>query len=680
MVEEIGGPMLSWFKGKSVSFTEGKSSWRAYSAEGVAIAADKAALPGGSQYAGTLEAPGVDGLLAQLDDEGLTVSQGQAVLIPWGHLFQLLDDPNYRDCCSLLGLPQTGTFVPALQSRNTLTDRDFDITPTDWCDHAGKKLRDLRVCGGVAMNGGEFALLSKEVWETLDLIRRFQNRPEGERDPIANRRHWARIRKSAVAAGARLDSFLFRNVILTPEKLDIGLRAAEAGGTRVVEVIPSFEGAPDDWLQRFDEKPNVPDVYNIPTSDGIVQVVVPESVRTVLATIKRFPGRRVAGSRAEAFLVNPFGALGEAATETIDEAQFLGARERAGLLFDHFVVQVGRDAFGYPAELGLRIESLKPGGGIDSEIRTFIDDVEACRFLELVEAALAADRQLCAWHGYDFEILGNTPREIARLREALEERRKPRILINQAAVYDLACYSARIEGIGAEKPYYSPFIARKNDGEGWLPENIVPVVSWVPEGEEEAVAVPITPDTMGQIKARLDDAKAKGEESFVVPGFDKPLPVSEAEAIVRTFEAVDRDVRAGKFDPVDKNDKQAPRLKKQLVVKSNIQAVDYGEARREILSMVPKSPQLPSGLREDVALKSHQLEGVAWLQHLFERAPDHCRGAVLADDMGLGKTLQLLAFLAHPIHEAWSFGVRQIAGAHFCSDFRGAAGGTFERV
>jgi hypothetical protein len=36
--------------------------------------------------------------------------------------------------------------------------------------------------------------------------------------------------------------------------------------------------------------------------------------------------------------------------------------------------------------------------------------------------------------------------------------------------------------------------------------------------------------------------------------------------------------------------------------------------------------------------------------------------------------------LAHPIHEAWSFGVRQIAGAHFCSDFRGAAGGTFERV
>ena len=38
------------------------------------------------------------------------------------------------------------------------------------------------------------------------------------------------------------------------------------------------------------------------------------------------------------------------------------------------------------------------------------------------------------------------------------------------------------------------------------------------------------------------------------------------------------------------------------------------------------------GLRVDVTLKDHQLEGVAWLQHLFEKAPDYCRGAVLADD------------------------------------------------
>jgi hypothetical protein len=49
---------------------------------------------------------------------------------------------------------------------------------------------------------------------------------------------------------------------------------------------------------------------------------------------------------------------------------------------------------------------------------------------------------------------------------------------------------------------------------------------------------------------------------------------------------------------------------------------------------------------------------------------------LIAASTGAGKSTAL----AHPIHEAWSFGVRQIAGAHFCSDFRGAAGGTFERV
>jgi SNF2 family DNA or RNA helicase len=47
----------------------------------------------------------------------------------------------------------------------------------------------------------------------------------------------------------------------------------------------------------------------------------------------------------------------------------------------------------------------------------------------------------------------------------------------------------------------------------------------------------------------------------------------------------------------------------------------------------------------------HQNEGVAWLQHLFSHAPNHCRGAVVADDMGLGKTLQLPTFVARAFED-----------------------------
>jgi hypothetical protein len=54
---------------------------------------------------------------------------------------------------------------------------------------------------------------------------------------------------------------------------------------------------------------------------------------------------------------------------------------------------------------------------------------------------------------------------------------------------------------------------------------------------------------------------------------------------------------------------------------------------------------LPSSLRSDVILKTHQLDGIAWLQTCHRLRPSR-RGSLLADDMGLGKTLQVLSYLA----------------------------------
>lgn len=47
-------------------------------------------------------------------------------------------------------------------------------------------------------------------------------------------------------------------------------------------------------------------------------------------------------------------------------------------------------------------------------------------------------------------------------------------------------------------------------------------------------------------------------------------------------------------------------------------------------------------LNSSFALKEHQEEGIAWLQHLFEKKASGC---LIADDMGLGKTLQVLYFI-----------------------------------
>ena len=622
---------------------------RAFCDDGLVLARTAACLPPSSLDSKRLHGAGLDALVAQIEDEGLTVAQEEAILIPWNHVFQLLESRDYFGCRELLGLPQDVGCAPALQSHHTLTDRDFSIVVADWFDSTGARIRNPKVCGAIIEVETNFGLMSRPVWETLAAISRFQQRPDSEKGDVSQRRHWGQIRRLAIAAGAQLDGFLFRNVVLTPEKLDIGLRSNEAGGTRIVEVIPSFQGAPENWLDAFDTRGAVPDLYNIPSPDGIVQILVSQHVKTVLENIKRLPGRRVAGARAEAFLVNPYAALGEAASETIDEAQFMSARAEAGLLFERFTAHIERDAIGYPVVVALRIEATKATDEIKSELRPFVDDDELNHFIDEIETAFAANRQLCGWQGYDFELLGDTQGELDLLKEALKAHREPRVLVSYASIYDLSSYAARIEDIGAEKVFYSPFIAKKNEDEGWFPDNIIPVISWTPEGESEPVAVPVTPEAKEQLQAKIAEARSSGQESFVLKGFDKPIPVKEAEFILETFRKIDEDARQGTFDPATPRNKPAIQPRRHLVIKANIQSIDYEEARRDILRNGSETPSLPAGLRQSVTLKDHQLSGVAWLQHLFGNAPHHCRGAVLADDMGLGKTLQLLTLLA------WAF-------------------------
>jgi SNF2 family DNA or RNA helicase len=54
----------------------------------------------------------------------------------------------------------------------------------------------------------------------------------------------------------------------------------------------------------------------------------------------------------------------------------------------------------------------------------------------------------------------------------------------------------------------------------------------------------------------------------------------------------------------------------------------------------------PAALKQEVELRTHQVEGIARMQQLFSQSPEKCRGVLLADDMGLGKTIQLLTLIA----------------------------------
>jgi Holliday junction resolvase len=636
---------LRWFGKKSTN--QAAIRWyRGWTADGMVVVQKRQQFTDSDvETAQPLDAPDLPGLLEQLEDEGFAQPVESGVLVPWDQVYALLANPAFATSLPLLEFPPATRASPTLKSHHSLTDPDFAITVGGWHDGSGRTLAVQSIRGAVIRTAAGDGLLSKTAWETLQHIGAFQCRSAADRTDLFHRRQWGIIRQTALAANARLDDFLYRTVVLTPEKLAIGLRQARIGDDRVVEVQPGFQDAPHNWLEVFDAYREVPNRYDIPTRDGIVQVLITPEVKTVLGQIKRFDRRRIAGSRAEAFVMNPFAALGEDASKVIDPEQFGQERERAGLLFDRFTAHIQHDALGYPDRVGLLIETA---GKTGSAIHRFANDHELEAFIAAVERCLNRQLQLCAWSGFELELLGDTPSEIDRLRAALMERQTPRILVSYAQVYDLSRYSARVQNIGVEKPYYSPYITKRKDDEGWFPDNILPLISFLPEGPSEPVVIPLTPSMREQFEAKYREAKAAGQTEFQIKGFPQPIPIQEAEAILQTFAEVMDNARQGTFDPT--GTQWTGREDKRLLIKANIQGIDYEEARRDILNAHPKAPEYPGALRAEVRLLDHQCDGVARLQHLFRKSREHhCRGVILADDMGLGKTLQLLALIA------WAF-------------------------
>ena len=599
-----------------------------------------------------LQDPMVGGFLTQLFDDGLTVETDDGYLLGWDSLYAALSQPAYAALPEILSVPRTTEAQPSLRSSNSLTDEDFSIAISGWQSADGVAF-NWELVGALMTCDDHVELMRAEQWQLFKEVVNFARRPSEERTDLAHRQGWGRIRKLALQCDARLDDFLYRSVVLTPEKLEIGLRRSEGvGDDRVVEIEPGFEGAPSDWLEAFDRSREVKDRYDIVTAEGIVQVLVAPKVRTVLQEIKRLDGRRVAGTRAQAFLLNPYATLGDDAVDVIVESQFEKAREDAGLTYERFTPTFERDASGYPLRVGLLIETASSTGPSTSETQ-WLDDVILGSFVRALHKALAIGYQIFAWQGYDLEMQGDAQRHHDELEAALKRRLAPPTLVSYAQVHDLSGYSSRVGSIGVEKPYHSPYIAKKDVGEGWFPDNVLPVVVYQPAGAAEPIAVPTSKAAIEQLNNLVKTAQAAGATTVKTSWLPEELSLDEAKVIVDTFNDVFKDVQSGSFDPAKQYiaSKNTPTgAKKQLVLRANIQTLEYEELRREALESVPTEPRMPTSIRPEFSLMPHQRAGLAWMQHLYSLQTDYqVRGAVLGDDMGLGKTLQLLALMAYLI-------------------------------
>ena len=593
--------------------------------------------------------------LSQLEEEGFGQFDGREMVLPWDAVYRLLDLPEHRESIPLLGLAPIRPIAPNLNSSGGLTDPDFSIAIAGWRYENGTPVRALRERNGaiVELDGSE-ALLPEVSWCLAEAVKAFAAVPATERTPDLTRRNWANIRSLAIAAHAGLDNFLTRTVVLTPQKLRLKMRKVEINGTKVVEVIPEFDKAPSRWIEMLDRYEQVQNRYDIPEGVGIVQVLIEPAVKTVLSEIKRMPGRRVAGRRAEAFIRNPFDLLGEEANQVISEEEFEEAQQEAGIYFYRFTTQVERDDVGICGAF-LLIESSQKGT-VTTESYTFENTDDLRNFIQELKDKLARGMQLCAWEGWDLELLGDAEDQLHVLQDALAEWERPRPVIRLADVYDISRYSQRVEEIGHERPYHSPYIAKQHDDEGWFPDNITSGFFWTPEGATEPIGVSLDPGEIDGIEAAITQARADGRSEVRLKGCPVPVGLKEAENLVTALKDASADVEVRNFPNSQRKGRASDgqtRNRLSLVVRSNIRRVDYAEERRRatLEQDGEREPRLPRALRPETKLLEHQLKGVAWLQQLWDDEAAFFRGALLADDMGLGKTLQLLTFVARCFEE-----------------------------
>jgi hypothetical protein len=607
-------------------------------------------------------------LLSQLEEIGLLERADDNVVLPWNALYRYLEDnsDSAGALLSTLKLPQMVSIRPSLSSLGSLEDQNFKVTLGTWLDQNDTQIEvPPKITGAIASFGSDSVLLSEPVWKLVSEVANLYQASAASRDGKTNRRAWARMREFSIKAKVPLGDFLLKTIVLTPQKIKLGLRNIEVPGALTLQVEPKFEGAPDQWLDAFDRSPNVPERYDIPTGDGIVQVIIDPEVRAVLKEIRRWPGRYVSGQRAEAFVRNPFAALGEDAAKVIDEQDFEAAREKAGIAFKRFTVQIHRTSTMEIESVGLLVESAS--SQILSAISLpFASPKELSLFVSKLENRLKKGFESISWKGHEFELLGNAEEQLDQLQKILREWEHPEgiqvapaefpnsPLISYANVYDLSNYSKRIEGIGIEKSFVSPFIAKKDEDSPWIPENTFFGVLFTPEGATEPVAVILGDAEKATLKTAIEQAKAKGDSTVAVPGVPGQVSIKEAKQVLESMGTVDELLKKGGFKPNDEFAKhpgdpkgnQEPEGRKSLVLRSNIDDVEYLEERRLELTLPSDArAQLPAALKPDVVLKDHQYVGVAWMQHLSSRPGNLCGGALLADDMGLGKTIQLLAFI-----------------------------------
>ena len=219
-------------------------------------------------------------------------------------------------------------------------------------------------------------------------------------------------------------------------------------------------------------------------------------------------------------------------------------------------------------------------------------------------------------------------REIRKNYKGVPARKLKEVVDNPALFLDVdqcdisVFYSDRVIEIGLYKPRVYPFVAPYKSS--WIPSyKVEDRVNGTSQISFETL------EEVNEFENILDRASTQGESA-----------VSYRETMINVEDGyqIAKDARK----KLEKHELEEKKEKKVLIVEENAEKLGYSVDTRHTIKEGKYIFHSIPGLKPEIKLKKHQIEGVAWLQSLIAAKS---KGCLLADDMGLGKTLQLLSVI-----------------------------------
>lgn len=574
--------------------------------------------------------------LDQLLVEGVANEGAGGLLLPWYGIYHLKSSEDHADSYGLLRLPGDSDWIPQLTTSGALSDNTFQLAITAWWSPTLGSATPSRT-GAVLRQGERRWLMPERAWGLVQHVTRFAKECAGLSYPD-RLRAVGELRSAAQTCGARLDDFLQRTDIRTPDKLRIELKREEALGTPVVEVVPGPEGVPANFVDVFDRYSAVQQRYDLVQPDGgMTHVAASPAVRAALGAIKRLPGRRLSSEQAALFAYNPHAVLGEEAASALDDDQVDQARVAAGLVPSHLRFLPEQSTTSFAAiEVAAEASDAAPE-------RLKLNDVQVQHLIAAAGRSRSRALPIFQWEGNEILCDAAAENELAALAYWRAQSEAARSAPHATELLDLTAYSPRVTGFDS-KIQAVPYVAHRTHGEKWLPEDDIGIVTV--DAQTGAVQKHrMTPESVDVLQRALDEATEQGQTTVRIPGSGIEVTLSQAESLATGL----REVGFAKHRPADPRPISSPKPDQRagLRIHHNIESLDYVEAIEQMVGEVDAgNADLPAALNYGISLLPHQQYGLAWLQRRYLNRDHGIAGCLLADDMGLGKTLQSLALIA----------------------------------